>query len=353
MRLRKMWVGLVAAATMAGSGITAAAEPSDRVTFITGLINVEDMVRVPGTPWIVASGLADGARTDGHIYLVNADDRSFSVLLPGHVDYRPAADDYPTCPGKPDEARFSAHGLSLRRGGGKVHSLYVVHHGDRESVEVFELDARGQIPLLIWVGCAVYPAGVFGNGVAALPGGTFAATIFLDTRDPKSMAKIAAGEPEGGVLIWRPTSGWRIVPDAAAISADNGIEASANGKLLFVAGSGDQTVVRLSIAGTSRRDIIKTGFHTDNLRWGDDGYLYAAGQRDSVENLLKCAPNTDKRCDSAFSVLRIDPKTLETREVVHDPGRPEFGAASVALKVGGEFWLGTPHGDRIAITPAK
>jgi hypothetical protein len=63
--------------------------------------------------------------------------------------------------------------------------------------------------------------------------------------------------------------------------------------------------------------------------------------------------NTDKRCDNPFAVLPIDPKTLKTSEVLNDPGRPEFGAASVALKIGDTFWLGIPHGDRVAITPAK
>jgi hypothetical protein len=290
---------------------------------------------------------------DGHIYLVNIDDRSTRVLLPEHVDYRLDAKSYPTCPGKPDEAKFSAHGLSLRRGARSIHSLYVVHHGERESVEVFRLEAHGAVPRLTWVGCVVYPAGVFGNGVVALPGGAFAATSFMDPRDPKAFAKIEAGEPMGGVLVWRPKTGWRTIPAADAISADNGIEASADGKALFVAGSGDQTVVRLRVDGTGRPAVINTGFHTDNLRWGDDGYLYAAGQRDTVQNLLACAPNTAKRCDSPFSVMRIAPETLATQEVVRDPGHPEFGAASTALKVGREYWLGTPHGDRIAITPAE
>lgn len=353
MRPRWIWAGLIAGTAMSGLGSAALAASSPPMTFITGLINVEDMVRAPGTPWIIASGLADGERTDGHIYLVNARDRSVRALLPGHVDYRPDADAYPACPGKPDEAKFSAHGLSLRRGPQGIHTLYVVHHGERESVEVFKLDARRPTPRLTWVGCALYPAGVSGNGVAALPGRAFAATSFMDTRDPRSLAKIEAGEPAGGVLIWRPKTGWRTVPAAAAISADNGIEASADGTQLFVAGWGDQTVVRLPVGGTGRRDVIKTGFHTDNLRWGADGYLYATGQRDSLQNLFKCAPNTDRRCDNAFSVLRIDPKTLRIREVVHGPGRPEFGAASVALKVGGNYWLGTPHGDRIAILPAN
>jgi hypothetical protein len=351
MQLRWVWAGLLVGGGISGLGAAALAAACEAMTFIPGVINPEDMVRVPGTPWIIASGLAEGERTDGHIYLVNAGDQSVSTLLPGHVTYRADANTYPACPGKPDEAKFSAHGLSLSRGLGETRTLYVVHHGDRESVEVFELDARPPTPQLTWLGCVVYPAGVSGNGVAALPGGAFAATNFMDTQDPKSAAKMLAGEPTGGVLIWHPNHGWRSLPGAASISADNGIEASADGKQLFVAGWGDQTVVRLPVGGTGHRDVIKTGFHTDNLRWGPDGYLYAAGQRDSLQNLFKCAPNTDKRCDSPYSVLQIDPRTLQAREVVHDAGRPEFGAASVALKVGDNFWLGTPHGDRIAIAP--
>jgi sugar lactone lactonase YvrE len=137
-----------------------------------------------------------------------------------------------------------------------------------------------------------------------------------------------AGQPEGGILIWRPKTGWEDIPDAAAISADNGVAASPDGRHLFVAGSGDETVVRLSLDGRQgSRAVIKTGFHTDNLRWGSDGFLYATGQRETVPNLLACAPNRKQRCTSPFSVMRIDPVTLEAREVVRHPGTLSFGAA--------------------------
>jgi len=107
-----------------------------------------------------------------------------------------------------------------------------------------------------------------------------------------------------------------------------------------VAGSGDETVVRLSLDGTpGKQAIIKTGFHTDNLRWGSDGFLYASGQRDTVANLFACAPNTRQRCTSPFSVVRIDPATLQMQEVIHHPGGPSFGAASTALRrIGDEYW---------------
>jgi hypothetical protein len=340
----------------------AACDPAAGLTFICGVTNAEDLVQVPGTPWILASGLAEGERTQGHIYLVNAHDRTVQVLLPGHVDYQQDTGTFGACPGAPDETKFSAHGLSLRVGPASEHTLYVVHHGERESVEVFRLKggpvAPTQAPTLAWVGCVVYPAGILGNGVAALPGDAFAASNFMSTNDPKAADKLMAGQPVGGLLIWRPKTGWEDDPGAATISADNGVAASSDGRQLFVAGTGDKTVVRLSLAGTTAgtprdRAVIKTGFHTDNLRWGSDGFLYAAGQRDTVPNLWACAPDTTQRCTSPFSVVRIDPVTLQTREVVRHPGGPSFGAASTALRIGDEYWFGTPHGDRIAIAPAN
>ena len=250
--------------------------------------------------------------------------------------------------------KFSAHGLDIRAGTASQHTLYVVHHGERESIEIFRLKADAETVSLTWIGTVVFPVGVLGNGVAALPGDAFAAGNFLSTTDPKAVDKLTAGQPVGVMFIWRPKVGWEDMPDAAAISADNGVAASRDGRRLFVAGSGDETVVRLSLDGKPGvRAVIKTGFHTDNLRWGADGFLYATGQRDTVSNLLACAPNTKQRCAGPFSVPRIDPETLQTMEVIRHPGGSTFGAASTTLLVGDEYWFGTPHGDRIAITPAK
>jgi hypothetical protein len=332
----------------------ASCDPAAGLSFVCGLTNAEDLVALPNTPWIIASGMADAEHAGGHLYLVNRQDRTSEVLLPGHVSYRQDSATFAGCPGPPDETKFSAHGLSLRSGAASTDMLYVVHHGDRESVEVFTLTAGTTAPRLTWVGCVLYPAHVFGNGVAALPDGAFAASIFLRTDDPAAAAKLTKGQPMGGVLIWRPKTGWEDVPAAAAISADNGLAASGDGKQLFVAGTGDETVVRLPLdAPAGERVVIKTGFHTDNLRWGSDGFLYASGARDSVENLFACAPNTTRRCSNPFSVLRIDPVTLQTREVLHHPGSPSFGAASTALRIADAYWLATPHGDRIAIAPAE
>jgi hypothetical protein len=345
-------VVVLLAALAGGAAAEARSAPiaATLLSFVAGPVNAEDLVQVLGTPWLIASGLAEGAGTQGHIYLVNAEDRSVQTLLPGHVSYRQDAATFGDCPGKPDEARFQANGLSLSGPPGRLQRLLVVHHGERESIEVFQVDSAAKSPTLTWIGCAVFPGGVSGNGVTALPGGGFAATNFMDTDDPDAMKKLLAGKPTGGVLVWRPGHGWERLAGGNGISAANGIEASADGRNLFVAGWGDETLVRLTLgAGAGRRDVIRTGFHTDNLRWGSDGFLYASGQRDTVPDLFACAPNTANRCAGPFSVLRIDPRTLNSTEVLRQPGTPQFGGASTALRIGRQFWFGTPHGDRIAI----
>jgi len=331
----------------------AACDPAAGLTFICGLTNAEDLIQVPDTPWVVASGLAEGEHTEGHIYFVNAHERTVQVLLPGHVVYQQETEIFGACPGAPDETKFSAHGLSLRVGSTSEHTLYVVHHGERESVEVFKAKAGPLAPTLTWVGCVVYPAGVLGNGVAALPGDAFAASNFTSTNDPKAADKLMAGQPEGGMLIWRPKTGWEDVPEATTISADNGVAASPDGKQLFVAGSGDETVVRLSIDSTPG----DRGCHQDGIPYGQSalglGWLpVRQGTARHRAKLVGLRSKHKQRCTSPFSVVRIDPVTLQTREVVRHPRGPTFGAASTALRIGDEYWFGTPRGDRIAIALA-
>ena len=69
--------------------------------------------------------------------------------------------------------------VAIRSGRNSVHTLYVVHHGKRESMEVFELDAGAKPSALIWVGCAVAPEPIGLSEAVALPDGGFIGTDFL------------------------------------------------------------------------------------------------------------------------------------------------------------------------------
>ncbi len=152
----------------------AACEAVGEIQFICGVIGPEDLAIVPGSEWVIASGDQEG----GRIQLVSVRDKTATVLCPTPTRHeRLDAATYPTCPGPLDETdAFRAHGLYLAPGQDAIHTLYVVHHGTRESVEVFEIDARATPPVLTWVGCAVAPEALGLNAVVALPEGGFAAT---------------------------------------------------------------------------------------------------------------------------------------------------------------------------------
>jgi hypothetical protein len=115
-------VSTLLAAAMAISTQVAAQAACDAaagLTFICGLTNAEDLVQVPGTPWIVASGLAEGEHTEGHIYLVNAHDRTVQVPLPGHVVYQQDTETFGACRERPTRRNSrrmaSASVLALHR----------------------------------------------------------------------------------------------------------------------------------------------------------------------------------------------------------------------------------------------
>ena len=152
----------------------ATCEAVGEIQFICDVISPEDLAVVPGSDWVITSGNQAG----GRIQLVSVRDKTTTVLFPSSApNERLDVTTYSRCPGPLDPYEgdaFRAHGLYLKPGRGAVHTLYVVHHGTRESIEVFEVDARAT-PVLTWVGCATVPEALGFNSVVALPEGGFEA----------------------------------------------------------------------------------------------------------------------------------------------------------------------------------
>lgn len=114
---------LVIAGAFAGNAEAKAAEPCNpagNLGFLCGPLNAEDLLRVPGTDWVIASGMDGGsAGTHGSLHLVNARDKSWKMLFSGiNPQVRPDKATYGDCPGAPDLGKFSAHGITweCRRG---------------------------------------------------------------------------------------------------------------------------------------------------------------------------------------------------------------------------------------------
>jgi hypothetical protein len=75
-----------------------------------------------------------------------------------------------------------------------------------------------------------------------------------------------------------------------------------------------------------------------------DGSILAAGHGGTA--LCSCPTET-------WHVGRIDPRgAMSVKEILRQPYDAGFGAATVAIQVGKEIWIGTNRGDRIGYFPA-
>ena len=317
----------------AAIGVTAC-NPVGEIKFVCGLVSAEDLAIVPGSEWVITSGNREG----GRLHLVSVRDKTATVLFPTSTRHeRLDAATYPTCPGpldlrKPDD--FRAHGLYLKPGQGGSHTLLVVNHGIRESIEVFEIDTRAGPPALTWVGCAPALSIHNFNSVVALPEGGFAAT----------------NGSTGDVWQYQTATGWRRVPGTEG-TAPNGLEISKDGRWLYVAGWAEEKLTRVSRGqGPIQKEVIKLGFRPDNVRMSPDGsVLFAAGHTDKDGRSIT-EPREPLRETS--NVARIDPQTLEARRIFVHPAMEGFVASTTAIQIGNEVWLGSQRGERIAYFPA-
>lgn len=353
-------LGLLAAGVvMDGGGVPAiAAEPCNqagKLHFVCGPMNSEDLVQVPGTHWIVASGFAGGGAPVGHLYLVNSEDNSSKELFPqGNPRFQLDKTTYADCPGAPDLSKLSTHGLNLRPGNGGVDTLYVVNHGGREAIEIFNLDAKGAEPTATWIGCAVMPSHTWPNSVAPLPDGGMVVTDMFDSGDPKSSDKMAAGENTGALYEWQSHKGFALVP-GSQMSGDNGIEVSRDGKWIYIAAWGNKEVVRLARdgGGSAKPETLPAGFLADNLRWAPDGKLLVAGQDTGAKEVFGCFESHQARCTQPWRIVKWDTSAMKLEPLVSEAGNPEFGDATVALQSGEDIYVGTFRGDRIAYFSLK
>lgn len=302
-------------------------EPDGDVQFVCGVESPEDLIAIPGTPWVIASGrISDD---DGYLYGVDTRNHSSTVLYPGGTSsVAPNLTLYRECPGAPLPS-FQPHGIELREGENNLHTLYVVGHGEREAVEVFALDAGGAVPVLTWIGCVVAPAGVSLNSVTSLPGtgAPIVVTNFV----------VAGGE----LWEWSANAGWAEVPGSES-AGPNGVVSSPDGNWLYIGGWGSESLIRLSRGRTPIEvDSAPVGFHIDNVRWAPDGTLLVAGQYDAPGASIGPCLRSGGSCEGIASrAAKVHPETLAVEQLVDYPSNELLKFGTVAIQVGDEIWVG-------------
>lgn len=315
-----------------------------RFKYVCGLKAAEDLVLIPGTTWIVASGLGDGATnptsaTPGELALI--DSVAHTGAKATFAAGAPKAP-YDKCPGPPDPAHFATHGLNILPAGRGKARLFAVGHGAREAIEVFDVTAGKGPPTLTWIGCVPALPGAFHNSVVALKDGRIIVTDFLHS--PTTFRDMLAGKTTGAVYVWKPGGALTKLPGTDLPGA-NGVEVSSDLKHLFVAVTGTSSVMRYELAATDKAPaVIKPGLRTDNLRWGPGGKLLLAGPSSEP------CPGGAARCPAVPMVVALDPSTLAVTPVLHAAPDPAFASLSSALIVGQTLWLGSPNADRVAYT---
>jgi hypothetical protein len=333
MTIRSMLLALFACAT----ANAAQAQQTDctgqgELRFICGVEAAEDAVAIPGTQWLIASGLGFG----GAATIKGIDTRTSGVhpLYPTAGTNRIDRTFYPDCPGAPSTTNFSTVGLAIAALGRRDYLLYAVNDGARHAVEVFTVRVEEETPRLTWIGCVVLPPNTNGNAVAPLPERAFA-VVSMDDGSAQRMARHVAGEAMGSVYQWAPGTGLERI-EGVELHGGNGIVASRDGRYLYVSGWSGSEIVKIRRDGAARPEIAKLDYLPDNLHWASDGTILVAAQRPPVARIASC---TGAECIAPWLVAKIDARTLQSRTLVEAEGDAVVNYVTGATELDGALYL--------------
>jgi hypothetical protein len=348
--------------------VMASCAPMNGLKFVCGVQNPEDLVPIPGTRWLIASGMKNGAG----LKLVDTDAKTARRFYTGQpAQQRPDKKLFPNCPAPPDAKTFNAHGIYLRRTQTPgLYMLYVVSHGTLESIQVFTVDVNGAKPFLAWTGCVPMPEGnkaypnldaqpksarLIANAVSAYSDGTIIATI--PQRPGTTNVQRINGEPTGDVVEWKPgTDSFHVIP-GTQLAGNNGIEISRDQREFYVVSFGTHTVVIFSRQNRLKplRQAVAPGFMPDNLRWSGDRLIAAGSVYDEPAcggtRLAVVNDAALTSCHRGYVVAQLDPKTMVWTILAYAEPNPELSVVATGVVIGNTLWIGAASADGVAYRP--
>jgi len=228
------------------------------------------------------------------------------------------------------------------------HALYVVNHGLRESIEIFEVIDDGRAVALEPRGCVLAPPDARTNDVVALSDGGFRVSDSFRRSENVILSGLRmryGSHRPGFAWEWRPGRGYLHIPGTEVAYA-NGIEKSNDEHYVFLNAYFENKIIKVDTQNGARvAEATIPG--PDNVTWSDNGRLLVASHHASSFDLLKCLRIERGSCGFRFNIVEVDPETLQTRVLLDQEG-PPIGGATVALPFRGRLYLGSFAGDRIA-----
>lgn len=338
---------LVAGVTNQSYGAESLCQAGSDMSYICDIENAEDLVLIPDTRWVLASGYSPG----GAVYAIDSESRAF------HQAYEPAktsyqTETYPACSTPPQASSFVSHGLSIQPGENGHSTLYVVGHGGREAIEVFDVAVTDSGPELTWAGCVMMPEGLDANSVAVMRDGSLRLTVLMHPGN--TFTQIFEGVKTGAVYGWSPGDVAIEKIIGSELPGNNGIEVSLDGKEMYVVSTGLSTISVFSNTNPTRllRTTPRLNFSPDNIHMTSGGLLLTGGPSWVDHN---CATGEEfsleefAACPRGSVGATFDPITLEEVERWTAGPSSVFSNSTMALEVGAEIWFGTFSGTRIGI----
>ena len=311
----------------------------------------EDLELAPDGKFLIATeyvnqgrGVGSGGAAGGGVMLFDLVKKTFSRMT-----QTVQADKFwgdPACPGPIGDALVS-HGSSLAKRRDGRWALYLVNHGGRQSIEMYELKPAAGSWALVWRGCEIAKHDY--NDVAILPDGGFVGTY------PTGLATVSdgrapAGGPTGYVARWTPGGGESEVP-GTRMRLPNGVVVSADGRYMYVNEFGARLVRKFDLQDGKEGGSAKVDFLPDNLTWTRQGLLLVAGIKGARG---ECPEGSGRLCIDGFGVAEIDPSTMQARAIFDSATvDPLMSGVSVALAVDRFVYLGAFLGDRVVKIPYK
>lgn len=326
--------------------------PSGDLKFLCGIPSPEDLAVLPGGRWIISSGM----RLGSGLHLIDGTTKQWARwIAPAGAKARAPFDQ---CKVQPSPDDLAIHGIALRERGRGRATLYAVNHGGvspgvGERIEVFDVDATRGKPALTWAGCLPWLGKLEANAVVAAADGTVYATVM--NHPGMSIADWWTGVPKrtGAVYKWTPGAAAFERMAGTDLVGNNGIEVSADGKIIYVnsksattIGDGAITAFTTTNPAQKLRSVEIKGGLPDNIHWVN-GRLIAAGARtDTCPAKANGFP-----CTNGYHFETVDPQTLAVTFLDRAPADPEFSGVSVALPVGRTLWIGSFSANKIGYRP--
>ncbi|MAX78707.1 MAG: hypothetical protein CL843_00830 [Crocinitomicaceae bacterium] len=298
--------------------------------YIAGIHKPEDLVKIPGTQWVLVSAMTTDETSSGSIYVVDTVTQNYRKLFP-----LSAALNF----------RFAPHGISLHHTQSGGLELLVVNHGSREAIEFFQVEILAGKPVLTWKNYLEFPKEVWANGVVTAQDGKIYATAMYDPNDAAFLEKFEQAQPTGKVWVYEAATGWKPFENYA-FSGANGINLSADERFLYVSEWAHRQLWKFDLKKEQLPQSVQLNFLPDNIRWTTDGTLLVSGQNGASYDVFTC-PEISERCKN-YTVVRVAPKTMEFEELIRS-GNTQFGNGTVALEVGETIWVGNVLTDKVAI----